>query len=349
MLRAVLARDARFDRKFVYAVRTTGIYCRPSCPSRRPNPVNVIFYGGSDAARRAGYRPCRRCTPDEIHGSRAEKAVAVVQLLLDRAASDSSMVGQTKLKVLADRAGISPFHLQRHFKRLVGLTPRAYLTKQKSTQLRHNLRKGGTVLRASYESGFASPSSAYAAAARELGMSPSAYRKDGTGTEIAYWTTITALGHVIVAATERGVCAVMMGSSEREVVQKVRAEFPGAAIQKGNTNGNNWVKSIVKTVERGGQSRDVALDLAGSPFQWRVWEALRRIPIGETRTYGEIARAIGKPGAARAVGRACATNPAAVLIPCHRVVRGDGKTGEYRWGAERKKKLLAREANTNCR
>lgn len=339
-----MARDSRFDRKFVYAVRTTGIYCRPSCPSRRPNPGNVHFYSSAEEAALEGFRPCLRCAPDEKHGSRAEKAVAMAKDILDRSAMDGSLGLSTDLKSLARSSGVSPFHLQRNFKRIVGLSPKAYLTKRKSTLLRENLRKGGTVLRATYESGFASPSAAYAAAGRELGMSPSTYQRTGAGTIISYWVSPSSVGKVIVAATERGVCAVLIGTSETGLVNELRSEFPLASIQKGESKGNSIVKSIVRTIEGRSRSADVEFDLTGTPFQWRVWQALRQIPIGETRSYGEIASAIGRPGAARAVGRACSTNRAAIVVPCHRVVRGDGKSGEYRWGPELKQRLLEREA-----
>ncbi len=326
----------------MYAVTSTGIFCRPSCPSRRPNRANVQFYSSVGSAEKAGFRACLRCRPKNTHATRVESAVARALVILDAAAATTDGVRSVDLKSLASTVGISPFHLQRNFKRIVGMTPKSYLTKKRSTMLRANLRKGGSVLRASYESGFNSPSRAYAAAKNELGMSPSAYRKEGSGVEISYWITITKFGRMIVGATKKGVCAVMLGDSEGELVDQLRTEFPRATSRKGSGGMSKVVASVVKLVEGSGGGA-IELDLGGTPFQWKVWEALRRIPAGETRTYGEIAAAIGTPGAARAVGRACATNRAAIVIPCHRVVRADGVIGEYRWGSTMKKRLLSHE------
>jgi AraC family transcriptional regulator, regulatory protein of adaptative response / methylated-DNA-[protein]-cysteine methyltransferase len=341
---AVQKRDRRLDGRFVFAVTSTGIFCRPSCPSRRPRRQNVRFYSSTREAERAGYRACLRCRPDSVHGTAAEKAVEMTKAFLDSAASGAD-AANTDLKSLAARAGVSPFHLQRHFKRIVGLTPKGYLTKKRSTLLRSNLKKGGSVLRAVYESGFNSPSQAYAAAGKEIGMSPSAYRKQGSGIEISYWISKTSFGRMIVGATARGVCAVLIGDSDTALVAALRSEFPKATLRAGSEGGNRTVAAVTRLVESGHQE-NIPLDVGGTPFQWKVWEALRRIPSGETRTYAEIARSIGKPNAARAVGRACASNRAAILIPCHRVVRGDGVPGEYRWGSTLKHKLLRHEAGS---
>lgn len=339
---AVKNRDSRYDGSFVFGVSTTGIFCRPSCSARRPKRANVHFYRSSVDAEKAGYRACLRCRPKTRHGTLAEKAVEKVRSLLDSAAEAGTGDRATDLKSLAAFAGVSPFHLQRHFKRIVGLTPKGYLAKKRSTLLRTNLKKGGSVLRATYESGFNSPSRAYAAANKELGMSPSHYRKDGAGVEISYWISRTSFGRVIVAATGRGICGVMIGSSDSELIEQLRSEFPKATLRQGGARESRIVSGVVQLIEQG-ESNQIRLDIAGTPFQWKVWEALRKIPSGETRTYGEIARLIGKPRAARAVGRACATNRAAVVIPCHRVVRGDGKPGEYRWGSGLKARLLRHE------
>lgn len=337
---AVNSRDRSADGRFVYAVTSTGVFCRPSCPSRRPKRANVQFYSSAASAEKAGYRACLRCTPKSTDATRIEKAVARAKSILDATSETSRSVD---LRSLASAVGVSPFHLQRHFKRILALTPKAYLTKKRSTLLRANLRKEENVLRASYESGFNSPSRAYAAAAKELGMSPSEYRKEGAGIEISYWFSRTAFGRMIVGATKTGVCAVMLGQSDSDLLEELRREFPRATITKGGAKTNKVVSAVVKLVQGTGNGA-IALDLAGTPFQWKVWEALRKIPHGETRTYGEVASSIGKPGAARAVGRACATNKAAIVVPCHRVVRGDGVIGEYRWGSSLKKELLNREA-----
>jgi AraC family transcriptional regulator of adaptative response/methylated-DNA-[protein]-cysteine methyltransferase len=337
--KGVQNRDRALDGQFVFAVRTTGIFCRPSCPSRRPKRANVRFYSSAVDAEKAGFRACLRCRPKNRHATRAERAVAVAKSILDSAGDG---VEGTDLKTLAQKTGISPFHLQRHFKRIVGMTPKAYLTKKRSTELRKNLRKGVSVLRATYDAGFNSPSRAYAAAESELGMSPSIYRKHGEGVEIAYWISPSAFGRLIVATTKRGVCAVMLGTSDSELLDQLRSEFPRAIIRRG-ADRNKTVSDVIALVEKGA-SKDIALDIMGTPFQWKVWDALRKIPSGQTRTYGEVARAIGSPNSARAVGRACATNRAAIVIPCHRVVRGDGVIGEYRWGSGLKKRLLKHEA-----
>jgi AraC family transcriptional regulator of adaptative response/methylated-DNA-[protein]-cysteine methyltransferase len=300
----------------------------------------VRFYSSAAEAERAGFRACLRCKPKNAHGTLAERAVGIAKALLDAAAEGQE--GKTDLRSLAKHGGVSPFHLQRHFKRIVGLTPKAYLTKQRSILLRKNLRKGNSVLRATYESGFNSPSRAYAAAAKELGMSPSTYRKQGDGVEIAYWISATPLGRVLVGMTSRGVCAVMIGQSERDVLDQLRKEFPRAAIRKGGENQNKIVGDVVALIAKQ-KSKDIPLDVMGTPFQWKVWDALRKIPAGETRTYAEVARSIGRPNSARAVGRACATNRAAIVIPCHRVIRADGVIGEYRWGSRLKERLLKQE------
>lgn len=341
--KAVANRDRQADGRFVYGVTSTGIFCRPTCPSRRPKRVNVQFFGSVESAEKAGFRACLRCRPKNAFGTRVEKAVARAKSILDEAANGKSRA--VDLKSLASAVGVSPFHLQRHFKRIVGMTPKAYLTKRKTTMLRANLRKGGSVLRATYESGFNSASRAYAAAGKELGMSPSSYRKEGAGIEISYWISRTSFGRMIVGATKMGVCAVMLGRSDSDLLEQLRAEFPRARITKGNGGTSRIVAQVVKHVDGSGNST-IDLDLGGTPFQWKVWEALRKIPVGQTRTYGEIAAAIGKPGAARAVGRACATNRAAIIIPCHRVVRSDGVIGEYRWGSALKKRLLSHEASS---
>lgn len=341
---AVQNRDGRQDGSFVFAVATTGIFCRPSCPARRPKRPNVRFYSSGAEAEKAGFRACLRCRPKGRHATLAQKAVELVKAVLDSSVEGQLGESAIDLKSLAASAGVSPFHLQRNFKRIVGLTPKAYLAKKRSTLLRTNLKKGGSVLRATYESGFNSPSRAYAAAGRELGMSPSRYRKDGAGVEISYWISRTSFGRVIVGATGRGVCAVMIGESDSGLVAQLRSEFPKATIRKGGLDASKFVTAVIRLIESRG-SREIPLDLVGTPFQWKVWDALRKIPSGETRTYGEVARSIGKPKSARAVGRACATNRAAVVIPCHRVVRGDGGTGEYRWGAGLKQRLLRHEAD----
>ena len=335
--RAVAERDGTYDGRFVYAVRTTGIYCRPSCASRRPAERNVDFYDDPAAAERAGFRACKRCRPRELTEGSARR--------VDRARRwiDSRIDVPVKLADLARAVGAPPTSLQREFTRLVGMSPKAYHAARRAERLRAELRKGGTVSRAIFEAGYGSGSRVYEKAAHTLGMTPGSYRRGGAGEAIRYATVQSSAGRMLVAATERGVCSVALGSDDAALERSLRSEFPEAKIAGGDAQLREWVKRIVDRLEGRGRSLDIPLDVHGTAFQWQVWRALQRIPRGETRSYGAIAREIGRPTASRAVARACATNHAAIVIPCHRVVREDGATGGYRWGAERKARLLAAE------
>jgi AraC family transcriptional regulator of adaptative response/methylated-DNA-[protein]-cysteine methyltransferase len=328
---AVLERDRRFDGKFVFAVRSTGIYCRPSCPARRPRENNVRFYDDPATAEQEGFRACRRCTP---RGDAPAPALARrARKILD--ASES-----ITLASLASRLGVSPHHLQRVFKREVGASPKEYLAARRNERLRHELKEGRSVTDAIYESGFSSSSRAYEQP--HLGMSPGRYRAGGEGVEILYTIAQTSLGPALVAATERGLCAVSLGEqAEREL----RAEFPKATLTRADDDDAlaALVRDVVARIDGESPAGELPLDLRATSFQLRVWNALRKIPRGETRSYSEIAAAIGAPTAGRAVAGACAHNRIAVVIPCHRVVRADGTPGGYRWGVARKKKLLASE------
>ena len=338
--RAVLERDAASDGEFVYAVRTTGVYCRPTCASRRPNRENVEFFDTPGAAEASGYRACKRCRPDTDAPSSTERSVDRARAYLDTHLDET-----VTLERLAGVAHTSPFHLQRMFKRHLGLTPREYVEARRAERLRARLRDGDTVSRASFEAGYSSPSRVYEQATAHMGMTPGAYRKGGLGVRIGYAVAETKVGFVLVAATGRGVCAIALGDDEEALVAALRAEHPRASIEGAADDLREWLDAAVRALTRGDARRlEVPLDVDATPFQWRVWRALQEIPYGETRTYAEIAEQIGSPGAARAVGRACATNRAALAIPCHRVVRADGAPGAYRWGSERKRRLLALEA-----
>jgi AraC family transcriptional regulator, regulatory protein of adaptative response / methylated-DNA-[protein]-cysteine methyltransferase len=340
--RAVEARDSRFDGRFVYAVKSTRIYCRPSCPSRRPNRGRVAFYSAPDAAEEAGYRACRRCHPRE---SRVASTVAVAverARRLIEAQPDQLLT----LAELAARVGVSPFHLQRTFKRLLGVSPREYQDALRVTHFKSRLRAGDTVSRATYEAGFGSSSRVYERSDRALGMTPAAYRRGGAGMRITYTIVASAFGELLVATTERGVCAVALGDSDKGLAQALRADFPNAEIERADDAHREWVEEIISHIGGGNVGLVAPLDLRGTEFQQQVWALLRKIPPGRTRSYAEIAAALGNPRATRAVARACGSNRLAVVIPCHRVVRTDGTLGGYRWGVRRKERLLARERDS---
>lgn len=335
---ALADRDARADGAFVYAVRTTGVYCRPSCAARRPKPENVTFHATCAEAEAAGFRPCRRCRPGEP--SRTERhagAVARACRLIEAAETPPSLVA------LAEAVGLSPFHFHRVFRQATGITPRAYAAARRADRVAAGLRQAASVTEAIYEAGYAAPSRFYAEAAGRLGMSPSAYRRGGLGARIRFALAECALGAVLVAASERGVCAILLGDEPDALARDLRARFPGAALIDGDAAFAGWVAQVVALVEAPGHGLDLPLDIGGTAFQQRVWTALRAIPPGRTATYAEIARAIGAPAAVRAVALACGANRLAVAIPCHRVVRSDGALSGYRWGVARKRALLARE------
>jgi AraC family transcriptional regulator of adaptative response/methylated-DNA-[protein]-cysteine methyltransferase len=335
--RAVLARDAREDGVFVYAVRSTGIYCRPSCPSRRPRRDRVVFFASAQSAGLAGFRACKRCRPEALAADPWVEKIRRSCVFLANAE------GHPSLAALAARVGGSPYHLQRNFKRLVGLTPRQYAEACRLGKVKRRLRGGETVTAAMLEAGYGSSSRFYERAVPRLGMLPAVYRRGGAGMSIQYTIVDSALGRLLVAATERGVCAVAMGASDRAMAQNLAQEYPAATIVRGEGSFTAWTREILARLVGRRPRIDLPLDVQATAFQWQVWQALAAIPYGETRTYGEIAAVIGRPQATRAVARACATNPVAVAIPCHRVVAASGAVSGYRWGVERKKTLLARE------
>ena len=340
--RAVERRDRRSDGAFVYAVRSTGVYCKPSCPSRRPSRANVRFFLTTKDAELAGYRACLRCRPGDEHSpSSTDAAVERARSYLDR-----NSERPVPLAELAEHAGVSAWHLQRSFKRLLGVSPKAYQDARRVNRFKSRLRAGDTVSRATYEAGFGSRSRVYERSGVLLGMTPAAYRRGGAGVRIAYTITDAPIGRVLVAMTDRGVCAVELGGTDAEVVRALQNDFPRATIERGDDEHRAWVRAVVDRVRDPGRERssDVPLDMAGSAFQLRVWKALQEIPAGERRSYGEVAAAIGRPSATRAVARACATNHLAVVVPCHRVVRSDGDLAGYKWGLERKRRLLAKES-----
>ena len=336
--RAVQQRDRRFDGQFVYGVSSTHIFCRPSCSSRRPTRSRVEFFTSPADAERAGYRACKRCRPTTAARSDIEIAVARAADYLARHRDE-----RVTLSKLAREVGVSAFHLQRAFKRALGVSPREYHAAERRRVLTDRLRKGDTVSRATYEAGYGSSSRVYERSSRHMGMTPAALRKGAAGVRIQFAIVDSALGRLLAAYTERGVCSVKIGGDDRALQRDFRAEFPEAEIQAAGPAIHQWIASIVDSL-RGGDTRDIPLDARGTAFQWRVWKELQRIPRGTTLSYSDVARRIGKPRAVRAVAHACAKNPIALVIPCHRVVREDGSLGGYRWGLERKEALLELEA-----
>lgn len=336
---AVVARSAAADGTFYYSVRTTGVYCRPSCGARQPRPENVRFHATREEAERAGFRACKRCRPDRP--SVAEQHATVVTEIC-RLLETSPRV--PTLEVLASRAGMSPFHFHRVFKAVTGLTPRAYAAAHRGERVRRELGKAPSVTAAIYESGYGSNGRFYGESERMLGMTPTEYRAGGTNAEIRFAVGECSLGSILVARSERGVCAILLGDDPDALARDLQDRFPRATLIGGDPEFEDLVAQVVGFVEAPRLGLDLPLDVRGTAFQQRVWRALRDIPAGSTASYREIARRIGAPGSVRAVAHACATNPLAVAIPCHRVVRSDGGLAGYRWGVERKRALLDREA-----
>jgi AraC family transcriptional regulator of adaptative response/methylated-DNA-[protein]-cysteine methyltransferase len=335
----VMARDARQDGRFVFAVRTTGIYCRPSCPSRRPRRDSVEFFPNPNEAERAGYRACLRCKPTEV-SSQAQYVTRARQLL-------DNAEGVVTLAQLSRQVGLSPFHLQRLFKRATGLSPREYQSARRMQQVKSQLSKGNDVTTALYDAGFGSSSRLYEKAPQHLGMTPGEYRRGGAGATITFAITPTPLGRLLVAATERGLCSVRFGENASELERNLRDEFHAAELHRDDSAMRKYIDPLLASIRGENTVIDLPLDVRATAFQMKVWETLRQIPSGETRSYSEVAREIGSPAAVRAVARACASNPVALAVPCHRVVRSDGDLAGYRWGIERKKKLLERERATS--
>src|SRR5438309_3413614 len=335
---AVERRDRAADGTFVYSVRTTGVYCRPSCAARLPRRDNVAFYKTCTDAERAGFRPCKRCRPNastlaEVHAG----AVARACRLIEEAEEAPS------LEALARAAGMSRFYFHRVFKTVTGVTPKAYAAGHRGKRVREELSSGESVTEAIYGAGFNSNGRFYAAAPGLLGMTPTQFRAGGTGNVIRFAVGECSLGAILVAATDKGVCAIEFGDDPDALVRSLQDRFPNARLVGGDERFERLVAKVVGFIEAPGKGLDLPLDIRGTAFQQRVWTAIRDIPAGSTASYREIAERIGAPKAVRAVAQACASNDIAVAIPCHRVVRMDGSTSGYRWGVARKRALLARE------
>jgi AraC family transcriptional regulator of adaptative response/methylated-DNA-[protein]-cysteine methyltransferase len=335
----VLSRDATADGRFFYSVRTTGVYCRPSCPSRRARPENVAFFATAAEAEGAGFRACRRCRPDRISPS-ASRAALVAELCryIETAARPPT------LDELARRAGISAWHLHRTFKAVTGLTPRGYAAAHRAQRMQQELLQPQSVTDAIYGAGYGSSGRFYEEADQLLGMTPSRYRSGGADTEIRFAIGQSSLGSILVARSQRGVCSIMMGDDPGKLARELQERFPKARLIGADADFEHWVAKVVGLVEQPKLGLDLPLDVQGTAFQRRVWQALRKIPVGRTVSYSDIARRIGAPKSVRAVAQAVASNKLAVAIPCHRVVHRDGSLSGYRWGVERKRVLLEREA-----
>jgi AraC family transcriptional regulator of adaptative response/methylated-DNA-[protein]-cysteine methyltransferase len=336
---AVAARDRSFDGQFYYAVSTTGVYCRPTCPARVAKPGNVIFYATREEAEQAGFRPCKRCKPNEAplaeqHAAKVAEACRSIEARQDI----------PSLSEMAQKAGLSTYHFHRIFKAVTGLTPKAYASAQRAKRVRDELpRRGTTVTSAIYSAGFNSSGRFYESSNEVLGMTPTKFRNGGKGTEIRFAIGECSLGHILVAMSQKGVCAILMGDDPDALAHTLQDRFRHAKLIGGDAAFEELVAKVVGFVEAPGIGLDLPLDVRGTAFQQRVWQALRGIPAGTTTSYADIAKRIGAPKSVRAVAGAIAANPIAVAIPCHRVVHKDGSLSGYRWGAERKRALLQRE------
>ena len=336
---SVVARDTAHDGEFVFAVSSTGVYCRPSCPARRPRRENVKFFSRPDQAEQAGFRACLRCRPRLISGNpQSDFAKEICRYI------EQHLDGPITLGRLSKAFRQSAFHLQRRFKAALGITPREYADSCRLRRLKRNLQAGDNVTRAMYDAGYGSSSRLYEKTSSQLGMTPDKYRRGAIAATIRYAVSDSPLGRMLIAATDRGICAIQFARSDGELLEGLKREFP-FALRKPDEGGlQAWVKTLLSRMTGHELNAALPLDIRATAFQRRVWTYLQSIPFGATRSYGQVAKAIGQPTARRAVARACATNPVAVAIPCHRVVREDGKESGYRWGVERKKTLLEMES-----
>jgi AraC family transcriptional regulator of adaptative response/methylated-DNA-[protein]-cysteine methyltransferase len=336
---AVVARDPTFDGVFYFSVETTGIYCRPSCPARRSKRAHVRFHDSAEDAEQAGFRPCKRCRPDQpsLFATQADKVAQACRTI-------ETAEQEPQLKELAREAGLSAHHFHRVFKSVLGVTPKAYAAAHRKQRVRDALGKRATVTEAIYDAGFNAGSRFYAGARETLGMTPTEFRAGGAEAEISYAIGQCSLGPILAAGTRKGVCAIFFGDDAPSLRASLQRQFPRARLVEGGAAFEDTLAKVIAFVEAPRSKFELPLDIRGTAFQHRVWEALKRIPPGKTASYTEIAEAIGASGSARAVARACASNPIAVAVPCHRVVRSDGSLCGYRGGVERKRALLAREA-----
>lgn len=336
---AVLAHDSQANGRFVYGVRSTGIYCKPSCPSRRPRREQVVFFPQPADAEEAGFRACRRCQPQDGTPD------AQVELVQQACRYIEAHLDETlRLEELGAAIGLSQTYAQRLFKRVLGISPRQYAEARRLERIKQQLKEGSSVTRTVYDAGYSSSSRLYERTPAQLGMTPTAYKRGGAGMRIAYAIVASPLGRLLVAGTEQGICRVGLADEDEVLEATLRQEFPAAELYQDSQQLHPWLEAVVRHLEGEQPHLDLPLAMRATAFQWRVWEELRAIPYGQTRSYSEIARAIGQPTARRAVAQACKQNPVPLVIPCHRVVRDDGSLGGYRWGIERKRRLLDQES-----
>jgi AraC family transcriptional regulator, regulatory protein of adaptative response / methylated-DNA-[protein]-cysteine methyltransferase len=335
----VLRKDASLDGSYLFAVKTTGIYCRPSCPSRTPKRVNVRFYDSADAARQDGFRACLRCAPDGL-SKRQQQTQAILQACRSIEASEERL----SLHDLAGQVGLSPHHFHRMFKDVTGVTPHGYYKARQIAHIGQSIRQTDSVTEAIYDAGFSSSGRFYENTNAMLGMTPKAYKAGGAGEAIRAAVRHCALGLVLVAATQRGICTIEFGDDAGELMQRLAQRFPHAQVLQQDAQFDAWLATLLAHIHLPQKALDLPLDVRGTVFQQQVWRALQDIPPGQTQSYSEVAQRIGKPKAARAVATACASNVLALAIPCHRVVRGNGELSGYRWGVQRKQSLLDAEA-----
>jgi len=337
---AVLARDGASDGKFVFAVSSTGVYCRPSCPSKRPRRENVTFFGMPQEAEKAGFRACLRCRPKAVSGNPRQEMIKAVCRYIEQHLDEPITLAR-----LSAEFRQSPFHLQRTFKAVLGITPKEYANSCRMRGFRQNLKAGHSVTRAMHEAGYSSTSRLYSRTASELGMEPAKYRRGAIAAPIRYTCADSPLGRILVAATDKGICCIQFAESDEELEQGLKQEFPFALRRRDDAALSELAQKVMRQMKGLESASSHPLDIQATAFQRRVWTYLQSISFGETRSYSEVAKSIRQPSAVRAVARACATNPVAIAIPCHRIVRSDGDLGGYRWGIQRKKALLEMEAS----
>jgi AraC family transcriptional regulator of adaptative response/methylated-DNA-[protein]-cysteine methyltransferase len=339
---AALNRNSDLDGMFVFAVRSTGVYCRPSCPAKRPKRNQVLFFSSFEEAEQSGFRSCRRCHPQEIVTSQTKLIHDVCRFI------DCNLEKHLTLATLSNYAKMSPFHLQRLFKQRIGISPRQYVEARRVEKMKSSLRNGKTVTRALYDAGFSSRSRIYGKVQNNFGVNPGAYRRRGAGLRIEYAITSCPAGRLLIGVTENGICAVCLGDSDHTVEAALIRDYTSAVLIRNDKSLASWIECFMKYFDGQDFRPDLPIDVQATAFQWRVWNQIQSVPRGSTTTYSDIARAIGKPNSVRAVARACATNPVSLIIPCHRVIGQDGSLRGYRWGKNRKRELLSLE-NTGTR
>jgi len=337
---AVLARNETMDGEFVTAVRTTGIYCKPSCPAKHPHRTNVVFYAGPSEAEQAGFRPCKRCNPRENVSARSELIQRICKYI------DSNLDEKLTLSSLSQEAGLSLFHFQRIFKKVLGVSPRQYIETRRVEKLKRSLTRGETVTNALYDAGFTSRSRLYERPQSQLGVHPGLFRRGGEGLQIQYTIVDSPVGRLLLGATRKGVCAVCMGASDEAVEAALREDYYAADLQRDDESMKDWAGHFSKYFEGREFPRNLPIDVQATAFQWKVWKHLQTIPYGQTVSYSKIAERIGNPKAVRAVANACASNHVALIVPCHRIVGSKGELRGYRWGIKRKQAILSIEMNS---